>query len=314
MQTPKVNLTLSSAVNRIFAQGLFSPKRIRLYAWLSLISQSLIVVTGAAVRLTGSGLGCPTWPRCTAESFVSTPEMGVHGLIEFGNRLLTFVLLIVALLTLAVAMRMRRERRGLLSLAILLVLGIVAQAVIGGITVLTGLNSWVVGLHFLVSVALIGIAAVFMKRAYAWKAIAASPTAAILRWPVLIVGYLTIAIGVIVTGAGPHAGDPDTPRNGLDLELWQHLHSYPGYLLLALLAIQAFSLLRSSDPKLRHPAKRAVLISLVVTVLQAIIGIAQARLGVPPLLTSLHVLGAALASSLVVFQFILISKSPRDEL
>jgi len=293
----------------VFGRGLFSPRRIRLYSWLSLISQSLIVVTGAAVRLTGSGLGCPTWPRCTEDSFVSTPEMGVHGLIEFGNRLLTFVLLIIALLTLIVAFRMRRERRGLVSLAVLLAIGIIAQAVIGGITVLTGLNSWVVGLHFLVSVGLIGIAAVLLKRASGWQSMPAAGLAYFLRYPVLLVGYLTIAVGVVVTGAGPHAGDPDTPRNGLDLELWQHLHSYPGYVLIALLALQAFAAFRDSRERQGHPARRAVLLSLAVTAMQALIGVAQARLGVPPLLTALHVLGAAAASSLLVFQFILIGRS-----
>ncbi len=307
-----MHLTLRSIASRLFGRGLFSPSRIRLYAWLSLVSQSLIVVTGAAVRLTGSGLGCPTWPRCTDDSFVSTPEMGIHGLIEFGNRLLTFVLLIIAILTLIVAIRMRRDRRGLVSLALLLVLGIVVQAIIGGITVLTGLNSWVVGLHFVVSVALIGIAAVLLKRAYTWTALAGSFAASLLRWPILVVGYLTIAVGVVVTGAGPHAGDTDTPRNGLDLELWQHLHSYPGYVLLALLALQAFVLLRDTRNIGAHPARRVVIISVTVTLLQAVIGIAQARLGVPPLLTALHVLGAAISSSLLVFQFVLIDSRKKS--
>ena len=265
------------------------------------------------MRLTGSGLGCPTWPRCTDESFVSTPEMGIHGLIEFGNRLLTFVLLIIALLTLIVAFRMRRERKGLVILAVLLTLGIVIQAVIGGISVLTGLNSWVVGLHFVVSVVLIGIAAILVKRAYEWSPIRGATLASFLRWPVLLVGYITIAVGVVVTGAGPHAGDTDTPRNGLNLELWQHLHSYPGYLLLSLLAIQAFALLRATRDVSRHPAHRVVILSLSATVVQAGIGIAQARLGVPPLLTGLHVLGAALTSSLLVFQFVLIDKARRAQ-
>lgn len=303
-----MSLILTSIFSRLFSRGLFSPRRIRLYAWLSLISQSLIVVTGAGVRLTGSGLGCPTWPRCTDDSFISTPEMGIHGLIEFGNRLLTFVLLIIAVLTLVVAIRMRRERRGLILPSVLLVLGIAVQAIIGGITVLTGLNSWVVGLHFVVSVALIGIAAVLVKRAFAWTALAGGALASGLSWPILLVGYLTIAVGVVVTGAGPHAGDPNTPRNGLDLELWQHLHSYPGYVLLALLAAQAFGLLKVSRNTGKHPARKVVVISLVVTLMQAAIGIAQARLGVPPLLTAMHVLGAAVSSSLLVFQFILVGR------
>ncbi|MFM7014388.1 MAG: COX15/CtaA family protein, partial [Actinomycetota bacterium] len=130
--------------------ALFSPGRLRLYGWLSLASQIVIVVTGGLVRLTGSGLGCPTWPRCTEESFVTVPEMGIHGIIEFGNRLLTFVLIIIALLTFIVVRRTTRsERFGLTWPALALGLGIIAQALLGGVTVLTGLNPWIVGAHFL---------------------------------------------------------------------------------------------------------------------------------------------------------------------
>ncbi|MFM8926864.1 MAG: COX15/CtaA family protein, partial [Rhodoluna sp.] len=133
--------------------------RIKVYAWLSVISQILIVVTGGAVRLTGSGLGCPTWPECQPGSLVSVPELGIHGFIEFANRLLTFVLLLIALLTfIAVLLQPRGQRKGLFWTSLWLGLGIIVQAVIGGISVLTGLNSWIVGLHFLVSTALIAIA------------------------------------------------------------------------------------------------------------------------------------------------------------
>jgi len=114
--------------------------RVRVFAWASLVSQILIIGTGGAVRLTGSGLGCPTWPRCTEDSFVSTPEMGWHGVIEFGNRLLTFVLVIIAVVMLVLLLRLRKERPELFRLSIALGLGIPGQAVIGGITVLTNLN------------------------------------------------------------------------------------------------------------------------------------------------------------------------------
>jgi cytochrome c oxidase assembly protein subunit 15 len=127
-------------------------------AVLSLIGQTILVVTGGAVRLTSSGLGCPTWPRCTADSLVNTPEMGLHGFIEFGNRLLTFALAAVAALMLVYLWNLRKERRDLFLLALGLLASIPAQAIIGGITVLTQLNPWVVGLHILVSMAMVVLA------------------------------------------------------------------------------------------------------------------------------------------------------------
>src|SRR5690625_797813 len=114
----------------------------------SLVSQAGIIVTGGAVRLTASGLGCSEWPRCTPDSYVTTPEMGIHGVIEFGNRLLTFVLAAIAVLTILALWRLRKTHRELLVMSIILFLVIPAQAVIGGITVWTGLNPWVVSLHF----------------------------------------------------------------------------------------------------------------------------------------------------------------------
>ncbi len=135
-------------------------------AVLSLIGQTLLIVTGGAVRLTASGLGCPTWPRCTDSSLVNTPEMGIHGIIEFGNRLLTFALAAVAVAMLVYLWNLRKERRDLFLLALGLLASIPAQAIIGGITVLTQLNPWVVGLHFLVSMALVVLATLLVNRAY----------------------------------------------------------------------------------------------------------------------------------------------------
>ena len=122
---------------------------LRPLALASLIANAALVVTGAAVRLTGSGLGCPTWPRCTDESYTTTAAMGVHGAIEFGNRLLTFVLVAIALACFVAALLERPRRRSLVLLALAVGLGIPGQGVVGGITVLTDLNPWVVGLHFL---------------------------------------------------------------------------------------------------------------------------------------------------------------------
>src|SRR3954447_24480036 len=131
---------------------------LRPLALASLIANVALVVAGAAVRLTGSGLGCPTWPRCTDASYTTTAEMGIHGAVEFGNRLLTFVLAAIALAGFVGALLQRPRRRSLVLLSGAVLLGIPGQGVIGGITVLTDLNPWVVGLHFLLSMALIAAA------------------------------------------------------------------------------------------------------------------------------------------------------------
>src|SRR6476619_736555 len=192
-------------------------------AVLSLIGQIVLVVTGGAVRLTASGLGCPTWPRCTDSSLVNTPEMGIHGFIEFGNRLLTFALAAVAVMMLVYLWNLRRERRDLFLLALGLLASIPAQAIIGGITVLTQLNPWVVGLHFLVSMALVVFATLLVNRAYGRTGqFRTSPLAAlpgVLRpamTAVAVFAWLAVMLGVVVTGAGPHAGDANAPRNDLD--------------------------------------------------------------------------------------------------
>jgi cytochrome c oxidase assembly protein subunit 15 len=287
-------------------QAILSPKRLKLYAWASLISQILIVVTGGLVRLTGSGLGCPTWPRCTEESFVTVPEMGWHGIIEFGNRLLTFVLIIIALFTFIVVRRTLKDfRKGLTWPALLLGLGIIAQALLGGLTVLTGLNSWVVGAHFLLSGVLISFAAVLVWRVYSPVHIPLSYTAVRLAWPIFVAGWVTVVVGVIVTGAGPHAGDATTPRNGFDLEIWQHYHSWPAYITTGLVAI-AFILvwLKLKTDQIRNPAVKALGILFISLALQAILGVVQSNLGVPALMAGAHMLGAAVIIALLTFQLL----------
>jgi cytochrome c oxidase assembly protein subunit 15 len=175
--------------------------------------------------------------------------------------------------------------------------------------VLTQLNSWIVGLHFLISSVLIALASLLVFRALPKPESETCSAARALRYPVVTVSIVTIVIGVLVTGAGPHAGDALTPRNGLDLELWQHYHSYPGYLMLALISVQWFLQVRRSKSLIRNLASRTLGILLVATIAQAIIGIAQARMGVPPFLVALHMLGAAALSSLVTFQFLTLRKS-----
>ena len=262
-------------------------RRVRVLAWASLVSQTLIVGTGGAVRLTGSGLGCPTWPRCTEDSLIATPEMGIHGLVEFGNRLLTFVLVIIAILAFLSILRLRRERPELLRLTVALGLGIPAQAVIGGITVLTELNPWVVGLHFVVSAALVALATVYVHRVYRGRTsgrLAVPARVRVLALTAAVGAWITVLIGIVVTGSGPHAGDGGAARNGLDSELLQHWHSWPAYATFGLTVLLIIAAARIG----RAPMLRASIALLAVEGVQIAVGIAQARLGLPVILVGVH--------------------------
>ena len=300
-------------INKVRNWPILSSARVPLYAWASLVSQILIVVTGGVVRLTGSGLGCPTWPKCTTDSLVTVPEMGIHGVIEFANRLLTFVLAVIALLTFLTILALGKQlRAGLFAPALILGLGIPAQAILGGFTVLTKLNPWLVGAHFVLSGFMIAVAALLVFRALPPKHIAVSPGIYRTATPISIVGAIAVVIGVLVTGAGPHSGDAQSVRNGLDLELWQHLHSYPGYLLLLLAVIQLGLLSKRDKVGLERSYQLKVSAWLLVTTIaQAIIGIAQARLGVPAGLVALHMLGASTLCALLALQWLAIrGKTP----
>lgn len=274
-------------------------RKVRIAAWTTFVVQILIVVTGGAVRLTASGLGCPTWPTCTEDSLVNTPEMGIHGIIEFGNRLLTFLLVIVAIVTFALVFRMRKNRRDFFWLTLLIGLGIPAQAVIGGISVLMQLNPYVVGLHFIVSIVMIVLSTVLVFRVYngnAPRTWILSPSGLSLPrivWLAAVFQIVTIILGILTTGSGPHAGDADAPRNGLDGGILQSLHSYPAYVAvgLTLLAIAMAS-------RARQLAERnALLILLAVNVAQIVVGIVQSRTGLPPLLVGIHMLLACLVAA-----------------
>src|SRR5690606_2207975 len=184
--------------------------RIRVAAWVSFICEVAIIGTGGAVRLTGSGLGCPTWPTCTPDSLIPTPEMGIHGAIEFGNRMMTSVVGIAALIVFLLVWRLRRERKDLFTLSVVVLGGVLAQAVVGGITVWTGLNPFVVGFHYVASLLLVCVTAAFLvlmrspagvreRRVPAWHAALAHATSAVVA--------VTIAVGVLTTASGPHSGD-----------------------------------------------------------------------------------------------------------
>jgi cytochrome c oxidase assembly protein subunit 15 len=290
---------------------LFSAARIPLYVWASLVSQILIVVTGGVVRLTGSGLGCPTWPKCTTGSLVTTPEMGIHGIIEFANRLLTFILALVAVLTFVTIVRLGKKlRKGLFAPALILGLGIPAQAVLGGFTVLTKLNPWFVGAHFVLSGYMIAMASLLVWRSVQTDHVAVSPTSYSFANGIAAVGIIAVIVGVLVTGAGPHSGDAESVRNGLDLEVWQHFHSYPAYILLTLVIMQLGLFIRRDGRFLGSLQSKVLTGLLAATLLQAVIGVAQARLGVPPLLVGIHMLGASIICSLLTFQWLAVRGKP----
>jgi heme a synthase len=269
-------------------------RRVIALAWATLVVQIGIVGTGGLVRLTGSGLGCPTWPRCTDESLIATPEMGIHGVIEFGNRMLTFVLVIVAILMFLFVIRMRRERPDLFWLSLGIGLYVPLQAIIGGITVLTKLNPYVVGLHYFASVLLVALSAALVVRVYATP----GPRArAVPRWFALTTHVtsalvlITVVVGILVTGSGPHAGDHGAARNGLNPEFMQHVHSWPAYLTFALTIVLVVGA-RRTPPSLRLPLWTGLL--LAVELLQIVVGLWQARAGLPILLVNIHMVLAVM--------------------
>jgi heme a synthase len=279
-----------------------APSALRRWAVVSLIMNIVIVVTGGLVRLTGSGLGCPTWPRCTDDSYISHPQLGIHGAIEFGNRLLTLVLIAAAALTFISAMLYRengRPRPDLRWLAGGLALGIPLQGVIGGITVLTQLNPYVVGLHLLLSMVLIALAVWLVRKTWHVAPTDASGLSIAATRVTFVLMWLAVWLGTLVTGSGPHAGDENAPRNGLDGLLLTRLHSGIVYLTLAA-SVMCFVLLRS---------KAAVLL-LLVEIVQGGIGMAQYQLGLPIWLVVLHLLGASLAIASVTNLMLSVTRRP----
>ncbi len=261
----------------------------------TLVANILIVVSGGVVRLTGSGLGCPTWPRCTEDSFVPRGELGVHGAIEFGNRMVTFLLAAVAIATFVAAWRY--GRRSVVRLAVVIGLGVPAQAVVGGVTVLTGLNPWIVAFHLLVSLAMIGVTVVLLRRLHEGDGPAVPTVPAPVGWLVrstFVAGWVVFYLGTVVTGSGPHAGDLEAPRNGLDPETLSQLHTDFVFLLLGL-TIGSLLALRSVGAPQR--AVRAATLLLAVEVAQGVVGFVQYLTDLPVVLVGLHLFGAALVSA-----------------
>ncbi len=259
---------------------------LRRFAWATLVANIALVVTGGAVRLTGSGLGCPTWPRCNGGSFTPHGTIGPHQLIEFGNRTLTFVLVGIAVATFVAARQ--SGRRDLLRLSVVLGLAIPAQAVLGGITVLTDLNPWVVSFHLILSLAIVSVAVLFLHRLDHPPVPPARGMLPALAWTTYGVTWLVLYAGTVVTGSGPHAGDAKSPRNGLDPLQLSQLHADLVFLLIGL-TIGMWFALRGTGADTRPVTALAA-----VEVLQAGVGFVQYFAGLPVAVVMLHMLGAAL--------------------
>jgi cytochrome c oxidase assembly protein subunit 15 len=272
----------------------------------------LIVLTGGVVRLTASGLGCPTWPRCTDESFVPHGELGLHGAIEFGNRLVTFLLAAVAIATFVTAWKY--GRRSLVRLALVLGLGVPAQAVIGGITVLTDLTPWIVAFHLLVSMAMIQVAVILLRRLREGDAPALATVPSGTTWLVrstFVAGWVVLYLGTIVTGSGPHAGDLDAPRNGLDPAALSQLHTDAVFLLLGLTIGAVFALRAVGAPA---RAVRAAVVLLGVELAQGVVGFVQYFTGLPVVLVGLHLLGSALVAAALAWLLVGVRDRPVEHI
>ncbi|WP_342371967.1 COX15/CtaA family protein [Propioniciclava soli] len=273
----------------------------------SLIANMVIIWTGALVRLTGSGLGCPTWPQCEPGSYVPTPEMGIHGAIEFGNRLLTFVLAAIALVTFVLALRAFRRGavgRSMPVTAFAVGLGIIAQAIIGGISVRMQLNPWIVGLHMFVSVFLILACVWLVHHAYASAPAFAPLRLARLTEVVFALGIVVIALGVVTTGAGPHAGDGGAARNALSTEWTAKIHAWSVWALVALTVLGV--VWAWSDARLR----RLWLILLGAELLQGLIGYVQYFTHLPLGVVLAHMVGTTVFTAALGHVWLLTRRTP----
>jgi cytochrome c oxidase assembly protein subunit 15 len=289
-------MTRSALLDRLPA---VSPSVMRALAIAAVVAQAGIAVTGSVVRVTGSGLGCPTWPECFPGSLVPTPHPEVEPLtqwIEFGNRLLTGIVVLVAGACFLAALATRPRRARLTRLALVQPLGVIAQAVIGGGVVLLGLVWWSVSVHLLVSMILVWLAMQLVAAASDGagppRRLVPGPVRGLVATSTAVLAAVLVA-GSFVTAAGPHAGDAQTPRLQVSVETVAQVHAelLVGYL--GLLVGLGFTLRAVAAPA-RVLRRYAVLVAVVLA--QGLLGGIQYALGVPEVLVSLHVLGAALVT------------------
>lgn len=273
-----------------------TPARFRWFALASFVSMILIVLTGAAVRLTGSGLGCPHWPTCFGDRI--TGSWSIHPLIEYANRIVTVALTVVVAATLVAAWRRAPRRPDLVALCGLLIGGIVADALLGALVVYSKLNPWLVSLHMVISLAMVVAAAVLYHRSkYVYgpgaRADVRDPHFRLIARLLWIPFVATVLAGTVTTGAGPHAGSSSGQLHARRLPIalidatW--IHSAAAVLFIGLVTGVAFAIWRADVPvALKTGVRRLVVISLV----QAAIGVTQYATHLPVGLVELHVAGA----------------------
>ncbi|MEU7639917.1 MULTISPECIES: COX15/CtaA family protein [unclassified Streptomyces] len=272
-----------------------SARFVRRAALAAVVMAVVIVVTGGAVRLTESGLGCSTWPKCTPDSLTPTAAMGINGLIEFGNRLLTYVLCAVIGLFIIAARARAPRRRSLTRLGWAQFWIVMGNAVWGGIVVLTGLNPYLVAAHFLLTSALLTVAVLSWQRAKEGdeepRDLVARPVRQLSWLLVAATGALTV-IGTVVTGTGPHAGDAHkVHRIPLNWQEITQLHVDFVYVVVGLSVALWFALRAVKAPA---AARRTALELLGCIALQGVIGYVQYFTGLPEIVVGLHMLGSTL--------------------
>ncbi|MFI1565678.1 heme A synthase [Streptomyces sp. NPDC020490] len=272
-----------------------APRTVQRAALSALVMSVVIVVTGGAVRLTGSGLGCPTWPKCTADSLTTTGAMGLHGVIEFGNRLLTYVLCAAVGWAIVAARAAKPFRRSLTRLGWAQFWLVMGNAILGGIVVLVGLNPYTVAAHFLLSTALIAVATVMWQRTREGDGAPrplVGPAVQQLVWFLVAASVVLIAVGTVVTGSGPHAGDSsEVERMPLDWETVSKLHAVLAWIVVTLTFALWFVLKAVDAPKGPLDRTRELF---VVLLLQGAIGYVQYFTKLPEVLVALHMFGSCL--------------------
>ena len=265
-----------------------------------LVLQAGLVITGGAVRLTGSGLGCPTWPECTDGSIkpiISQTQSQLHAWIEFGNRLIAWLILALALAALVYIIKKLKNRsdfKRLRLLAVLQILGFLGQVVLGGITVLTKLNPISVSAHFVLTLPLIAGALALRHRILDRPVLQLLPTARTVTKVVTTLTFVVLLFGVLVTGTGPHAGDAEAKRYPFDFRAISWLHA-DAVIALICLTIALYLVVRTSESTdVRKLFGRMIMIFLAICLAQGAIGYLQYLTGLPELLVGAHLLGATL--------------------
>ena len=295
----QIALAAAGVLALIFlARTIWSPTTRSLRAWAlgNIVVNAGIAVTGATVRVTESGLGCSEWPRCTPESFVpvDTGHAAFNAAVEFGNRTLTFLVLAVGVITLVAVLRSFPHRRDLKVLAAIIPAGVLGQGVVGGITVWTDLHPAAVASHFLLSMVMTFLTValyVRIREPQGKPRVTVNPLLHAISVGLVVVGFLLLIAGTVVTGTGPHGGDAQAPRWDLNLEIITPVHSGLAWLALAGAVIAAILAYTTGAGR---PVRVSSLALVAVVLFQGVVGYVQYALALPEYLVVLHVLGSAL--------------------